>query len=236
MIKMTMSTLLMAISSALYAHEKLSAQINTVPETQTIEGSDNRQKLSFPSPFTADQLWQKILQLGSRQNAFFTQQDIKKIFNISMTLNKDQSTGETVPGDYTANDHVAPRASNNQWYQQATFSMKNPTGHKPSVDFQLMLWGTISNVEDNICITKNYEELRTNLKQRGWVWGGSEIGRNDYRIEKFIKDDSGYLELSFGDNGGHRICLIQVEISSRGSTHWPRDSNGNYRMLPPPIP
>lgn len=190
------------------------AQVAATPENNSTQGSPDKKNLpevsyTAPYPFTADELWEKILKVADQPGGYVTKEQVDKIFGTNMKLN------EEFLKQYHEKIYSLIRGEN--WYFNMSVGENNPAR---SLFF--FSWGEIPGQRSleypppppqGMCI--NVYSIRPNLQMRGWalrqeVRGASEpIYSDSYRNGRI-----GVLTIEFLPSEN---CLRSIRISASGS-------------------
>jgi hypothetical protein len=190
------------------------AEVTAAPANHSNQAlSDNKQppEISYkaPYPFTAGELWEKLLKVAEQPEGYVTKQQAENIFGTAMKLN------EEFLKQYHEKIYSLEREKN--WY----FNM-SVGENRPARSFFFFSWGDIPGQRSaefppppppGMCI--NIYMIRPNLQRRGWVLRREARGTDQLPYgDTYRKGRIGVLTIEFfpADN-----CLRSIRMSAAPS-------------------
>lgn len=159
-----------------------------------------------PYPFTADELWEKILKVADQPEGYVTKEQVSGIFDVTMNLDEEYLK--------QLHEKIYPLIREKSWY----FNMS--VGENiPSRSFFYFSWGEIPGQHSaefppppppGMCI--NVYRIRPGLPRRGWILMREARGTNQLPYsDSYRKGRIGVLTIEFypSDN-----CLRSIRISA----------------------
>ena len=157
-----------------------------------------------PYPFTADELWEKVLKVADQPEGYVTKEQVSGIFDVTMNLDEE----------YLKQFHekIYPLIREKSWY----FNMS--VGENiPSRSFFYFSWGEIPGQHSaefpppsppGMCI--NVYRIRPDLPRRGWVLKREARGTNVLPYsDSYRKGRIGVLTIEFSPSDN---CLRSIRI------------------------
>jgi hypothetical protein len=194
----------------------VAAKVSAVPDSDSSQVLSDKPVLSdkkgqpevsykAPYPFTADELWGKILRIVGLPNGYVTKEQVENIFGVTMKPDEEylKQFGEEI---YTL-------MREKDWYFNMSVGKNFPTR-----SFFFFNWGEVPGTHavefspppPGMCIDIN--SIRPALVERGWALREESPGINGLPSSKrFRKPRYGLLKIEFypSDN-----CLRAIRISA----------------------
>jgi len=188
------------------------AQVNAEPDKnskQTTQDKKESPEVSYtaPYPFTADELWEKILKLADQPEGYVTKDQVDKIFGTNMKLN------EEFLNQY--HEKIYTLLRERDWY----FNM-SVGDNIPSRSLFFFSWGDEPGQRPSelpppppsgMCI--NVYKIRPDLQRRGWMLRREIRGASEPIYSDTYRSGGRYgvLKIEFlpSDN-----CLRTIRISA----------------------
>jgi hypothetical protein len=188
----------------------IAAEVSATPESNSNQVPPDKKEKSetsyqAPYPFTADELWEKILKVAEQPNGYITKEQVENIFGVTMNLN------EEFLKQYHAKVYTLIRGKS--WYFDMSIGDNIPTR---SLFF--FNWGEIpgqhtvkfSPPPTGMCIDVN--KIGAALAMRGWV-----LRREDKGIDG-LPDSNSYRKLKIGtlaiEFSPSDNCLLSIRITA----------------------
>jgi hypothetical protein len=192
----------------------VAAEVTAAPGNQSNQASSDKKQPSeisykAPYPFTADELWEKLLKVAEQPEGYVTKQQSENIFGTAMKLN------EGFLKQYHEKIYSLEREKN--WY----FNM-SVGDNRPARSFFFFSWGDIPGQRSaefpppppqGMCI--NVYMIRPSLQRRGWVLRREARGTDQLPYgDTYRKGRIGVLTIEFfpSDN-----CLRSIRMSASPS-------------------
>lgn len=190
------------------------AQVAATPENNSSRGSPDKKKLpevsyTAPYPFTADELWEKILKVADQPDGYVKKELVDKIFATTMKLN------EEFLNQYHEKIYSLIRGEN--WY----FNM-SVGDNSPVRSLFFFSWGDGPGQRSaeyppppppGMCI--NIYKIRPALQRQGWVLMREVRGTSEpVYSDSYRKGRIGVLTMEFLPSEN---CLRTIRISASSS-------------------
>jgi hypothetical protein len=144
------------------------SQVTAAPESDSKQASQEKKALpeapyTAPYPFTADELWEKMLKVAGQREGYVTKDQVNKIFGTNLKLN------EIFQKQYHQKIYTLMRGKD--WYFNLSVGENSPTR-----SFFFFSWGESPGQHTaeyppppppGMCI--NVYKIRPNLYRRGWM-------------------------------------------------------------------
>jgi hypothetical protein len=189
----------------------VAVDVSAVPESKSgqaalANSAQPQPTYKAPYPFTADELWEKILKVAEQPEGYVTKEQVSGIFDVTMDMDQE----------YLKQFHekIYPLIREKSWYFNMSVGENTPVR-----SFFYFSWGEIPGQHSaefpppppqGMCI--NTYKIRPNLQRLGWVLMREARGTDEHPYsDSYRKGRIGVLTIEFfpSDN-----CLRSIRISA----------------------